>query len=90
MAIKSVKAITTLRQRQRVKNMIKDLGSLKLEAHVKNDDFDSLVNYIIEINGCIQKIVWEGGLLRSCNTPKYILVVFNIFRVFCRHNLNFS
>ena len=25
-----------------------------------------------------------------CNTPKYTLVVFNVFRVFCRYNLNFS
>ena len=26
----------------------------------------------------------------SCNTPKYTLVVFNMFRVFCGHNLKFS
>ena len=25
-----------------------------------------------------------------CNIPKYTLVVFNMFRVFCRYNLNFS
>ena len=25
-----------------------------------------------------------------CNTPKYTLVVFDMFRVFCRYNLNFS
>ena len=25
-----------------------------------------------------------------CNTPKYTLVIFNMFRVFCRHKLNFS
>ena len=25
-----------------------------------------------------------------CNTLKYTLVVFNLFRVFCRYNLNFS
>ena len=25
-----------------------------------------------------------------CNTPKYTLVVFNLFRVLCRHKLNFS
>ena len=24
-----------------------------------------------------------------CNTPKYTLVVFNMFRVFCRHKLKF-
>ena len=37
--------------------MIKDLGSMNLEAHVKDGHFESLVNYIIKINGCIQKIV---------------------------------
>ena len=25
-----------------------------------------------------------------CNTPKYTLVVFDMFRVFCKHNLNGS
>ena len=25
----------------------------------------------------------------GCNTPKYTLVVFNMFRVFCKYNLNF-
>ena len=28
------------------------------------------MNYIIEINGCIQKIIWEGGLLRSIDIYK--------------------
>ena len=36
--------------------MIKDLGTMNLEAHVKDVDFDSLVNYIIEISGHIQKV----------------------------------
>ena len=27
---------------------------------------------------------------KYCNTPKYTLVVFNMFKVFCRHKLNFS
>ena len=26
-------------------------------------------------------------VLRYCNTPKYTLVVFDMFRVFCKHNL---
>ena len=26
----------------------------------------------------------------NCNTPKYTLVVFNMFRVFCKHNLTVS
>ena len=51
--MRTIKANRTLRQRQRVKNMINDLRSMNLEAHVKIDDFDSLVNYIIDFNGCI-------------------------------------
>ena len=31
-----------------------------------------------------------GGGGENCNTPKYTLVVFNVFRVFCGHKLNFS
>ena len=26
----------------------------------------------------------------NCNTPKYTLVVFHMFRVFCRYKLKFS
>ena len=26
----------------------------------------------------------------TCNTPKYILAVFDMFRVFCKRNLNVS
>ena len=28
-----------------------------------------------------------GGGGENCNTPKYTLVVFDMFRVFCKHNL---
>ena len=31
-----------------------------------------------------------GGGVENCNTPKYTLVDFDMFRVFCRYNLNFS
>ena len=31
-----------------------------------------------------------GKVGRFCNTPKYIIVVFSMFRVFCRYDLNFS
>ena len=51
--IRSIKAIRTPRHRQKVNNMIKDLRSMNLEAHIKDDVFDSLVNHIIEINGRI-------------------------------------
>ena len=67
---RSVKAIRTLRHRQKVKNMIKNLGSMNLEAHVKDDDYDNLLNYIVDINGRIQKFVWEWGLLRSIGKCK--------------------
>ena len=32
----------------------------------------------------------EGMLRLGYNTPKYTLVVFDMFRVFCKHNLNVS
>ena len=31
-----------------------------------------------------------GGGEENCNTPKYTLVGFDMFRVFCKHNLNVS
>ena len=37
--------------------MIKEMESLNLEVDVEDDDFDSLVNLVIEINDHIQKIV---------------------------------
>ena len=36
------------------------------------------------------EIYFKGGGGENCNTPKYTLVIFNVFRVFCRYNLNFS
>ena len=31
-----------------------------------------------------------GGGGENCNTPKYTLAVFDMFRVFCKPNLNVS
>ena len=31
-----------------------------------------------------------GGGGENCNTPKYTLVIFDMFRVFCKHNLTVS
>ena len=31
-----------------------------------------------------------GGGGENCNTQKYTLVVFDMFRVFCKHNLTVS
>ena len=43
------------------------------------------------------KVMPKRGVVRfgkrgklACNTPKYTLAVFDMFRVFCKHNLNFS
>ena len=33
---------------------------------------------------------WHGLREMLCNTPKYTLVVFDMFRVFCKLNLNVS
>ena len=41
--MRTIKTIRTPIKRQRVKNMIKDLEIMNLEAHVKDDDFDGLV-----------------------------------------------
>ena len=36
----------------------------------------------------IRKTPSQGGI--GCNTPKYTLAVFDMFRVFCKRNLNVS
>ena len=68
--MRAVRAIGTLRHRAKVKNIIKEMESLNLEMDIKDDDFDYLVNHVIEINSHIQKIVWERGLLRSTDKCK--------------------
>ena len=53
----------------------------------------SLLSKVIESQGHDTKILSIRDRVRSvtcCNTPKYTLVVFNMFRVFYRHKLNFS
>ena len=34
----------------------------------------------------VERVLGNGGL---CNNPKYTLIVFSMFRVFCRYNWNF-
>ena len=48
----------------------------------------SILTIIYEDNvACIEHIK-EGYI--KCNTPKYTLEIFDMFRVFCKHNLNVS
>ena len=40
---------------------------------------------------CNKAIGWKISYLKGiCNTPKYTLFVFSMFRVFCWYNLKFS
>ena len=50
----------------------------------KGDDFNALLRVKL-------KLVLNDGQTRPyCNTPKYTLVVFDMFRVFCKPNLTVS
>ena len=40
-------------------------------------------------SGNFEDEIFLRGGGENCNTPKYTLVVFNVFRVFCRYKLNF-
>ena len=52
--------------------------------------YDKLLSMIYS-RTCIDKERFKLVLTcKYCNTPKHTLVVFNIFRVFYRYNLNFS
>ena len=55
--IRTVKAIEPKESDKKILTMIKDLENMNLKAHVKDDDFESLLNHIIEINGRIHNIV---------------------------------
>ena len=57
-------------------------------------DFES-VNRLRATSGLLKVSAdWEPHLnfesASRCNAPKYTLVVFDMFRVFCRHKLKFS
>ena len=39
---------------------------------------------------CEATVSWVASNDSICNTLKYALVFFDMFRVFCRYNLNFS
>ena len=68
--MRTVRVIRTSRHRAKVKKMIKEMKGLNLKTDVKNNNFDSQVNHVIEINDRIKKIVWKGRLLRSSNKYK--------------------
>ena len=38
----------------------------------------------------VADILVEDSVHALCNTPKYTLVIFDMFRVFCKHNLTVS
>ena len=57
-----VRAMRTPKDREMVFILIKGLGNMTQETSVKEDDFDDLVNHIIEVNHMIQKIMWRGRL----------------------------
>ena len=46
----------------------------------------------IQVGGrtCAVLVMKRAIRVTSCNTLKYTIVVFDMFMVFCRHNLNFS
>ena len=42
------------------------------------------------IHTYIKPLDYDLHVGTPCNTPKYTLVVFDMFRVFCKHNLTVS
>ena len=60
--VQTVRAIRTWKDRERVFILIKGFGNVIQETRVKEDDFNGLVNHIVEVNCRIQKIMWRGGL----------------------------
>ena len=47
-----------------------------------NEGYFREANFILSSHGLFIKYL--------CNTPKYTLAVFDMFQVFCKHNLNAS
>ena len=62
--------------------------------HKSNSIFE-LMYMVVQVNGIGVKALVDTGAMHTCvassvcNTPKYTLVVFDMFRVFCGHNLKF-
>ena len=56
--VRIVRAMRTQKDQEMVFILIKGLGNMTQETSVKEDDFDDLVNHIVEVNHMIQKIMW--------------------------------
>ena len=56
--VQYVRAMRTQKDREMVFILIHGLGNMTQEESVKDDDFDGLVNHIVEVNRRIQKIMW--------------------------------
>ena len=58
-------------------------------------DMDLIVKTVMAVERDVDDawIIRDTGVKdkrNECNTPKYTLVVFDMFRVFCKHNLTVS
>ena len=66
-----------------------NVGNIIQNSLLEGDVGKSLIHPLLITQLCRDaKVVIESDEKR-CNTSKYTLVVFNVFRVFCRYNLNF-
>ena len=78
----STRVLTDVRYIPKLEKNLISLGTLESKGFT-----------IIMINGILKVVsgalVVMKGIRRNnlCNTPKYTLVVFDMFRVFCKHNL---
>ena len=65
-----------------VKHILRYLrGTMDMGLYYPNVPKEELIGYV------------DAGYMsdpHNCNTPKYTLVVFDMFRVFCKHNLTVS
>ena len=64
-------------------------GSKKIEDDEKKKFSWKKKNAHI-ISWILNSVEHDISLSLRCNTPKYTLIIFDMFRVFCRHNLNVS
>ena len=81
--MKTFKVIKTLEQQERTTHMIKEIRNIEMYGNEKDNDFDDLVNHIIKINGRIQEIVWEGGLLSSVKKYRALRLGWLVCHKFC-------
>ena len=70
----------TKRQMRKLRSLERSLDRVKLEAQVRTNDLDRIVDHIVLVNNMIQECIWYGGFQQGTNDKLAYEKIANSFK----------